>query len=403
MSNYQEASGNAQTKPYQNDSARMEEFDNLKEETYLHWVANEDEAAKASLERTLEYADLNQGDDVEAAFSYMAASILNRCEEYQRALAFADRGVQLTPNDVHLQLLKGTILSTLVGQYSKTDKEFAAELLADCRAAFKTATEVAPDDETLSHAYGGWALVMYMYEPKDVAFAEQLAHTTIRFGDSKGLGQLLLDHIAQARANTARSAQPRATASPQYYTPAAGSAFLPIAADPGRKSLVLLLAGISLVLNLLLLLVGHLGISSLIVPALLLALIIGNINIDAVPMAIPCTIPCLFHLYRILYQFPVVIGISFTDLPARTRFAWLLDFVIAIIYWMLVLKKGSTAKTAGGILLVLFGLRLFITILMMLATFGYDLSSVLALLSDCAVYAAYFMTLLSTRVPKRMQ
>ena len=179
------------------------------------------------------------------------------------------------------------------------------------------------------------------------------------------------------------------TKHPEAFGPAGGSGagddkFMPLTANPQGRKIVVVSLGIALAMIVLLLLMGKTSIFSLIAPAILFILLLMNVDVDSAPMAIPATILAVLAFLN-LVRFGA---------QGMLLFSFLVNAGVAVVYWLLALKKKIAPKMAAGLLLLLFGIRILMGVFSLFSAFRYSIFSVMSSLSVCIMYMSYFAAVL---------
>ncbi len=186
------------------------------------------------------------------------------------------------------------------------------------------------------------------------------------------------------RPNTAPKAAPSASAgagagaSTDY-----SDRFKPLTDNNGRK-IVLISAGIALALSLFLALAGRIYFYAIFAPALLFILLMMRKDVDSILMALPMTLTAVSSL-------SVIFNImQYTSVPAIFYAYFLIDAAIAVVYWLLALKKALPANKATGLLLLLLGIRILLDLANLFSAFNYGIFSIMSALYVIAFGVSYF-------------
>jgi hypothetical protein len=188
------------------NAARKAEFEKWKKTARDYYRRKEYDMAKTALERALQNADEDDFD-----FLNLAAQICRSNSECQSALSHINKAILIAPHLAELYITKAQILEALYLEEEGRYPGDAAAHLQQCRDTLRMASEkAAAQGDTLGQASADadLALLLWIYEPKDVALAEKLAKSAIeKKGDRWGNAQRVLDDMAAKRAAAEKAAQ----------------------------------------------------------------------------------------------------------------------------------------------------------------------------------------------------
>ena len=187
-------------KPTESYGEEDPEFCRWRESAEEFFKSGQADLAKTALEQALQY---QTSDDY--VFLCLAARIYWSNGDHSTALTYINRAVVNAPEVPGLYYYKAWILIELYGDELGKNANRAAEYNRQARETIALASKMAEEqgDYALqAQTDGSWAYFLYFLEPKDVARAEVLARSAVKYNDQNA--QRVLAEIEKTRAEQTR-------------------------------------------------------------------------------------------------------------------------------------------------------------------------------------------------------